>query len=150
MSRTRAGCSRVTHPSAGRRQVCCHTRAAPRLACVKPAASVHPEPGSNSSLYILSYFSCPSRHSELTLLLACLPVFSMNLLLHSPFRFRKGLQRYAFFLSCQIFLSFFCKEIVSKFPTETVQNRFSLVQQDFTAHVIPVRLRRISAAGWWR
>ena len=26
--------------------------AAPRLACVKPAASVHPEPGSNSSLYI--------------------------------------------------------------------------------------------------
>ena len=25
---------------------------APRLACVKPAASVHPEPGSNSSLYI--------------------------------------------------------------------------------------------------
>ena len=28
--------------------------AAPRLACVKPAASVHPEPGSNSSLYILS------------------------------------------------------------------------------------------------
>ena len=31
-------------------------RAAPRLACVKPAASVHPEPGSNSSLYI-SYIS---------------------------------------------------------------------------------------------
>ena len=28
-------------------------RAAPRLACVKPAASVHPEPGSNSSLYTL-------------------------------------------------------------------------------------------------
>ena len=27
-------------------------RVAPRLACVKPAASVHPEPGSNSSLYI--------------------------------------------------------------------------------------------------
>ena len=25
-------------------------RAAPRLACVKPAASVHPEPGSNSPL----------------------------------------------------------------------------------------------------
>ena len=27
-------------------------RAAPRLACVRPIASVHPEPGSNSSLYI--------------------------------------------------------------------------------------------------
>ena len=31
--------------------------AAPRLACVKPAASVHPEPGSNSSLYILIILS---------------------------------------------------------------------------------------------
>ena len=30
--------------------------AAPRLACVKPAASVHPEPGSNSPLFI-SIFS---------------------------------------------------------------------------------------------
>ena len=29
--------------------------AAPRLACVKPVASVHPEPGSNSSL-LLSFF----------------------------------------------------------------------------------------------
>ena len=29
------------------------TCAAPRLACVKPVASVHPEPGSNSSLLIL-------------------------------------------------------------------------------------------------
>ena len=28
-------------------------RAAPRLACVRPIASVHPEPGSNSSLYNL-------------------------------------------------------------------------------------------------
>ena len=27
--------------------------AAPRLACVRPVASVHPEPGSNSSLYFL-------------------------------------------------------------------------------------------------
>ena len=29
--------------------------AAPRLACVKPVASVHPEPGSNSSLFKLFY-----------------------------------------------------------------------------------------------
>ena len=27
----------------------------PRLACVKPVASVHPEPGSNSSLYNIIY-----------------------------------------------------------------------------------------------
>ena len=31
------------------------TCAAPRLACVKPVASVHPEPGSNSSLLKLFY-----------------------------------------------------------------------------------------------
>ncbi len=36
--------------------------AAPRLACVKPAASVHPEPGSNSPLllYVFSFFFCPA------------------------------------------------------------------------------------------
>ena len=38
----------VTHPFAARRQGC--PRAAARLACVKPAASVQSEPGSNSSV----------------------------------------------------------------------------------------------------
>ena len=52
----RVGCIRVTHPSAGRRQRYCYRRVAPRLACVKPVASVHPEPGSNSSLYIFFLF----------------------------------------------------------------------------------------------
>ena len=33
-------------------------RAAPRLACVRPAASVHPEPGSNSSSYDIYYINC--------------------------------------------------------------------------------------------
>ena len=33
------------------------TRAAPRLACIRPAASVHPEPGSNSPLYKLFFFA---------------------------------------------------------------------------------------------
>ena len=39
-------------------------RAAPRLACVKPAASVHPEPGSNSPLFYLfhSLFLCLQQH----------------------------------------------------------------------------------------
>ena len=47
------GCIRVAHP--------CATLKAPegafpvRLACIRPAASVHPEPGSNSSLYYCSY-----------------------------------------------------------------------------------------------
>ena len=44
-------------PVAGRRSRN-SSPAAPRLACVKPVASVHPEPGSNSSLlYLVSLFS---------------------------------------------------------------------------------------------
>ena len=48
------GCIRVAHP--------CATLKAPegaypvRLACIRPAASVHPEPGSNSSLYYCSTY----------------------------------------------------------------------------------------------
>ena len=40
---------------------------APRLACVKPVASVHPEPGSNSSLYKISSIFSTSlrRHSAI-------------------------------------------------------------------------------------
>ena len=45
----RAGSSRVTHPFAGFHEVQA-PRFVPRLACVRPAASVHPEPGSNSPL----------------------------------------------------------------------------------------------------
>ena len=46
---SRVGCIRVTHPSAA---LITPERAIPaRLACIRPAASVHPEPGSNSSLY---------------------------------------------------------------------------------------------------
>ena len=41
---------------------------APRLACVRPVASVHPEPGSNSSLYLFFFFIIPSKRylTELT------------------------------------------------------------------------------------
>ena len=40
--------------------------AAPRLACVKPVASVHPEPGSNSSLYYLFFFSSTEKRKAHT------------------------------------------------------------------------------------
>ena len=50
-------CIRVTHPCAGRRQRYCYLPAAPRLACVRPVASVHPEPGSNSSLYYFFFYN---------------------------------------------------------------------------------------------
>ena len=44
---------------------------APRLACVKPVASVHPEPGSNSSLlYLVSFLFQKSKARHL--LLFCL------------------------------------------------------------------------------
>ena len=36
-------------------------RVAPRLACVKPAASVHPEPGSNSPLSYIFFFFFSAR-----------------------------------------------------------------------------------------
>ena len=41
-------------PVAGRREQALAS-AAPRLACVKPVASVHPEPGSNSSLLLILF-----------------------------------------------------------------------------------------------
>ena len=61
--------------------VCIATnRAAPRLACIKPAASVHPEPGSNSSLYYNSTLnvSVPGLrflYSKLRLRFVCLPAY---------------------------------------------------------------------------
>ena len=52
-------------------EVASNLHAAPRLACVKPVASVHPEPGSNSTLYI--FYVCDRkkiysfrRRSEIT------------------------------------------------------------------------------------
>ena len=52
----RVGYIRVTHPSA----TLLPFGLTVRLACIRPAASVHPEPGSNSSLYIFS-LSLPLR-----------------------------------------------------------------------------------------
>ena len=56
-----AGCIRVTHPSA---TLIPRRGFTVRLACIRPAASVHPEPGSNSSLYYcLALFFSESRVS---------------------------------------------------------------------------------------
>ena len=115
-------------------------RAAPRLACVKPAASVHPEPGSNSSLYIHIMLSCPDAFCSLfginaalylwittfvTIpVLACtfLSVFSMSFF--NFLRFLAGVKKSRslkrdckginFFLTCKIILNFFQK-IFSQF-----------------------------------
>ena len=60
--------------------------AAPRLACVKPAASVHPEPGSNSSLYKFLIF------------------LSLNLTLSISVPHLAGRNRRFSFLSCSRYL----------------------------------------------
>ena len=51
------GCIRVTHPCA---TLAPRRTLTVRLACIRPAASVHPEPGSNSSLY----YCCTKCFSE--------------------------------------------------------------------------------------
>ena len=47
------------------------TCAAPRLACVKPVASVHPEPGSNSSLLILFIPFAQNLYLSIVVLTVC-------------------------------------------------------------------------------
>ena len=91
-------------------------RAAPRLACVKPAASVHPEPGSNSSLYISLFskfnpaLSIPKKKkSTLSFFVfgTCFLVLSLSVFSMSYRCFSNGLQRYALFCSLQTFSDFF-------------------------------------------
>ena len=94
-------------------------RAAPRLACVKPAASVHPEPGSNSSLYILImlslFLTLLVSIKKLTLVylkfcykfpvLACtfLSVFSKNFRLKTRSCSERDCKGTTFFLFCKLF-----------------------------------------------
>ena len=90
--------------------------AAPRLACVKPAASVHPEPGSNSSLYIhfISQFDPDNlfifpkkknQRSHFVLGTCCtnLSILSMNF----PVISETGCKDSDFFVPSKLFLTFF-------------------------------------------
>ena len=100
--------------------------AAPRLACVKPAASVHPEPGSNSSLYNNLYFSaCPDTYNftkKLTLLdklyflgtcfLYFPSIFSMNFFADlEGVSSQMGCKDTDFFLTSKFFQLFFEKNL---------------------------------------
>ena len=83
----RVGYIRVTHPSA----TLLPFGLTVRLACIRPAASVHPEPGSNSSLYIsISFFSFPVLGSIFGINFSLFPYLSDFLahLLKELFRFR--------------------------------------------------------------
>ena len=53
----------------------------PRLACVKPAASVHPEPGSNSSSYIVCLIASSYYYStQILVVFSNLPILLLSLL----------------------------------------------------------------------
>ena len=93
-------------------------RAAPRLACVRPAASVHPEPGSNSSLYSNSSRGCPPAKSRRTLPflrrastarpVCCTSLFNDLSSLRPGVAPGKRMQRYALFPSqAKLFRKFF-------------------------------------------
>ena len=78
------------------------TCAAPRLACVKPVASVHPEPGSNSSLFkLFSYILAPESvivvqsHTSLTVSIRKIN-FPILVLLVELCKSLKELSRYRF------------------------------------------------------
>ena len=51
----KVGCSRVTHPSATKLSSSKLSNNSVRLECVMHAASVHPEPGSNSRCFVLNH-----------------------------------------------------------------------------------------------
>ena len=61
--------------------------AAPRLACVKPVASVHPEPGSNSPLLYLSFLFFISKKTNTQLKKFCL-AFAVRAFRHRGAGFR--------------------------------------------------------------
>ena len=56
--------------------------AAPRLACVKPIASVHPEPGSNSSLYIIFFIRLSLNSSFIVVSFLTVVFYYLVLILH--------------------------------------------------------------------
>ena len=89
------------------------TCAAPRLACVKPVASVHPEPGSNSSLFkLFSYILAPESvivvqsHTSLTVSIRKIN-FPILVLLVELCKSLKELSRYRFSIAAAKVRTFF-------------------------------------------
>ena len=108
----------------------------PRLACVRPLASVHPEPGSNSPLYELFFLS----FSQILRLYEPL-VLTYNIILYVPFFLvnckcfqrslfmRLALSRGAYFLAfLQASVSFLpeseCKSIADFRPVQAFRDLF--------------------------
>ena len=75
----RVGYPRVTHPSATKIEKSKLPSISVRLACVKHAASVHPEPGSNSHVLVCSVQTHASLLSKLSLM-SVITVFGFNII----------------------------------------------------------------------
>ena len=84
--------------------ICASTNhAAPRLACVKPVASVHPEPGSNSSLY--KFVSSTVSLVKLAIPeIICLRTTIQCIKLKAPFQILRGCLRDLTKLTVRFFL----------------------------------------------
>ena len=69
----------------------------PRLACVKPAASVHPEPGSNSSLLFLNKINATTSkkiNSVKMVLFTCIFRYALSFLYYFSFNERSLLLKF--------------------------------------------------------
>ena len=90
-----AGCPRVTHPSATQSSSgfgrSLRLKSFVRLACVRHAASVHPEPGSNSHFKVCTFFQD----------LAGLSFITLSVLPNNPHSSFKELFGVASLFSCQ-------------------------------------------------
>ena len=113
----RTGCLRVTHPCATLIS-CASTTVRVRLACVKPAANVRSEPGSNSPLEEFNRV----LYSELLINYLKIKIktliwFFCSSIYYSVFKVRRypcsrqpqpnGLLIYVFFSRCQLFIHFY-------------------------------------------
>ena len=142
----------------------CYIFAAPRLACVRPVASVHPEPGSNSSLYIFIFsfslfiktnsksffFSLARVKLDVTrtyvfniscdisrsVLIVSLLLFQWSLVVHSSVS-RLRLQRYCFFQYLQIFFKHFFNYFLNNFSNISL----SIDYKDKNLHIFSLVLR---------
>ena len=108
---------------------------APRLACVRPAASVHPEPGSNSPLYkiinvlleswLLNFLKGIWQINTTFLFLSILPVIQRtNLKKSRDFPSRFGLQRYVIFFNPP---NLFSRTFAFSFFAPSSENRIKLL-----------------------
>ena len=120
--------------------------AAPRLACVKPVASVHPEPGSNSSLLFMSFSFFSYKNKARLLFVIRLFCFHVTLAFRLPVL---GLSPDLSVLRIDSRLSLFsssCTTLVSSFGSPSVRlPSASIVILSMFSRVLPATGPKIFA-----